>query len=233
MKRLIFILSFIPLLTFGQNSTQRFISVRGESEINIVPDKIELTITFSETENVKKENELQQKEAELIKLLKSFSIDLKKLTIDNFAANRYGYYSSSSSKVKMSKVFKLQLDNIAIVDSLIIKLFQTGANNVAVTNLQSDKLEETKLEATKIALDKATKKAEIMASHLNCSIGQILEISEFRPQIQTMMDKGEYFLQSKTVTAYGVNRVYDNEGEDIGIRKIRVIYIVDVKYEIK
>ena len=158
---------------------------------------------------------------------------MKKLTIDNFAANRYGYYSSSSSKVKMSKVFKLQLDNIAIVDSLIIKLFQTGANNVAVTNLQSDKLEETKLEATKIALDKATKKAEIMASHLNCSIGQILEISEFRPQIQTMMDKGEYFLQSKTVTAYGVNRVYDNEGEDIGIRKIRVAYIVDVKYELK
>jgi hypothetical protein len=41
-----------------------------------------------------------------------------------------------------------------------------------------------------------------------------------------MMDKGEYFLQSKTVTAYGVNRVYDNEGEDIGIRKIRVVYIV-------
>ena len=70
-------------MTFGQNSTQRFISVRGESEINIVPDKIELTITFSETENVRKENELQQKEAELIKLLRSFSIDLKKLTINN------------------------------------------------------------------------------------------------------------------------------------------------------
>jgi uncharacterized protein YggE len=229
MKHLILLFSIIPLLTFGQNPTQRYISVRGESEIDIVPDQIELTITYSETENIKKENELQQKEAELIILLKNFSIDLKKLTIDNFSANRYGYYTSSSNKVRMSKVFKLQLGNISIADSLIIKLFQTGANNVVVTNLQSDKLEETKLEATKIALDKATKKAEIMASHLNCSIGQILEISEFRPQIQTTMDKGD-FLQGK---AYGVNRLYDYEGEDIGIRKIKVVYIVDVKFELK
>ena len=233
MKHLILILCFIPILTFGQSSTQRFISIRGESEINIVPDKVELTITYSETENVKRENELQQKEKELIKLLKSFSIDLKELSIDNFAANRYGYYKSSSNKVRMSKVFKLQLDNIAIVDSLIISLFQIGANNVAVTNVQSDKLEETKLEATKIALDKAAKKAEIMASHLNCSLGQILEISEFRPQIQTMSEKGDYFLQFKDAMASGVNRVYDSEGEDVGIRKIRVSYIVDIKYELK
>lgn len=220
-------------MTFGQNSTDRFISVRGESEINIPPDKIELTITYSEAENIKKENELQQKEAELIKLLKGFSIDLKKLTIDNFAANRYGYYSSSSNRVRMSKIFKLQLDNIAVADSLIIKIFQTGANNVAVTNLQSDKLEETKLEATKIALDKATKKAEIMASHLNCSIGQILEISEFRSQIQTLRDKSDYFLKSNTVEAYGVNRSYNHENEDVGLRKIKVVYVVDVKYELK
>ena len=45
MKHLILILCLLPALTFGQNTTQRFISVRGESEINIVPDRIELTIT--------------------------------------------------------------------------------------------------------------------------------------------------------------------------------------------
>lgn len=232
MKLLILTLCILPILTFSQVNGQRFISVRGESEIDIVPDRIELTITFSETENIKKENELQQKEAELIKLIKSFSIDLKKLSIDNFAANRYGYSNSSSKKVRMSKVFKLQLDKIEIVDSLMIRLFVIGANNVAVTNLYSTNLEETKLESTKIALDKAKTKAQIMTVHSGCSLGQILEISENSPQIQTM-DKGEYFAQSKNVTAYGVNRVNDYEGEDIGIRKIRIRYMVDVKYELK
>ena len=232
MKLLILTLCILPLLTFSQVNGQRFISVRGESEIDIVPDRIELTISFSETENIKKDNELQQKEAELIALIKSFSIDLKKLSIDNFAASRYGYYGSSSKKVRMSKVYKLQLDKIEIVDSLMIKLFAIGANNVAVTNLHSAKLEEMKLESTKIALDKAKTKAQTMAAHSGCSLGQILEISENSPHIQTM-DKGEYFLQSKTVTAYGVNRINDYEGEDIGIRKIRIRYMVDVKYELK
>jgi len=231
MKQLILALSLLPLLTFGQINGQRFISVRGESEIDIVPDRIELTITFSETENVKKENELQQKEAELIKLVKNFSIDLKKLSIDNFVANRNGYYNSSN-KVRMSKVFKLQLDKIEIVDSLIIKLFEIGANNVAITNLHSNRLEEMKLESTKIALDKAKKKAEVMSEHSGYSIGQILEISEYSPQSQAM-DKDDYYLQSKTVAAYGVNRTVDYEGEDIGIRKIRIRYVVDVKYELK
>ena len=231
MKQLILALSLLPLLTFGQINGQRFISVRGESEIDIVPDRIELTITFAETENVKKENELQQKEAELIKLVKNFSIDLKKLSIDNFVANRNGYYNSSN-KIRMSKVFKLQLNKIEIVDSLIIKLFEIGANNVAITNLHSNRLEEMKLESTKIALDKAKKKAQIMSEHSGYSIGQILEISEYSPQSQAM-DKGEYYLQSKTVAAYGVNRTVDYEGEDIGIRKIRIRYVVDVKYELK
>jgi hypothetical protein len=232
MKQLIFALSLLPILTFGQINGQRFISVRGESEIDIVPDRIELTIIFSETENIKKENELQLKEAELISLLKNFSIDLKKLSIDNFIADRNGYYKSSSNKVRMSKAFKLQLDKIEIADSLMIKLFEIGANNVAVTNLHSNRLEEMKLESTKIALDKAKKKALIMSEHSGYSLGQILEISEYSPQIQAI-DEGSYFLQSKTVAAYGVNRTVDYEGEDIAIRKIRIRYAVDVKYELK
>lgn len=233
MKHLIFLLNLIPILTYGQTETQRFISVRGESEINIVPDRIELTITYSETENIKKDNELRHKETELIKLLRSFSIDLEKLTIDNFAGNRYGYYKSYSNKVRFSKVFKLQLDDIEVVDSLILKIFETGANNVAVTNLQSDKLEQTYLEATKLALDKATQKAEIMVSHLNCSIGKVIEVSEYKPKFHTSNEDEAFYLRSKSSTGFGIDRMISSEGENIGIRNIQVRYIVDVKYEIQ
>jgi hypothetical protein len=232
MRLLILTLCILPLLTFGQTNGQRFISVRGESEIDLAPDRIELTITFSETENIRKENELKLKEADLINLIKNFSIDLKNLSIDNFAANRYGYYNSSSNKVRMSKVFKLQLDKIEIFDSLMIKLFEIGAVNVAVTNLHSNRLEEMKIEATKIALDKAKKKAQTMAEHSGCSIGQILEIIEYSPQMEGM-DKSDNLRYSKTISAYGVNRSVDNEGEDVGVRKIRIRYMVDVKYELK
>ena len=53
------------------------------------------------------------------------------------------------------------------------------------------------------------------------------------PPIMTTSDNEVFYLQSKTGSANGVNRMYDYEGEDIGIRKIRVIDIVDVKYELK
>jgi hypothetical protein len=108
-KYLILIFSFLPILSFGQNEPQRFISVRGESEINITPDRIELTITYSETENIRKENELQQKEAELIKLLKTFSIDLKKLTIDNFAANKIMHDHTTFCIVHRAELLYLKL----------------------------------------------------------------------------------------------------------------------------
>jgi len=133
----------------------------------------------------------------------------------------------------MSKVFKLQLEKIEVVDAFIIKLFETGANNVVVTNLHSDKLEDTYLEAIKLALDKAKKKAELMASHLNSSIGQVIEISEYKPQIQALEKNEAFYLQSKTVSAYGIDRMISSDGENVGIRNIKVRYIVDVKYEIK
>lgn len=231
MRPIFLTLALLPLLVFGQNSAPKFICVRGESEINLTPDWIELTVTYSETENIKKENELQQKEADLINLLKNFSIDIKKLSVDNFNANRNGYYGSSN-KVRMVKVFKLQLDDIDIADSLILKLFEAGADNVSVTNLQSNRLEETRLDATKIALDKAKKKAEIMASHSASRLGQILEINEIHSTPFNGADAyRSYPFQS--FKAYGVNQMIDNNTEHIGIRKIRVKYAVDVKFELK
>lgn len=232
MKRtLILILSFMPLLAFGQNTVQRFILVRGESEINIVPDRIELSIFFSENEKLKGENKLKEKESELVKLLTEFSIDLKKMTVDNFIADRGFYYKSYWDRARMSKLYKLKLENLDIADSLIVRLLQIGADRVSVTDLQNDRIEETKLEAARIALDKAKKKAELMASHLNCSIGEVLEISEFRPQGSASIEINSW--DNKNISAYGANRVYDNGEEGIGIKKIKVVYVVDVKYELK
>lgn len=232
MRILLLALCFLPMLASGQTDGPRSITVRGESVIDIEPDRIDLTITFWETENLKKENELQIKEQEMIKLLKALSIDLKKLSIDNLAASRYGY-GSSSNKVRMSKVFILQLDKIELIDTLLLKLFEIGASNVSVTNLHSNKLEEMKLEATKIALDKAKVKAKTMAEHSGYAIGKIIEISEYTPETTELISRGNYEFQYRVGVASGVNRGVELDNQEIGIRKIRVRYIVDVKYELK
>lgn len=232
MKTAFIILALLPLFLIGQNSDQRIISVRGESEITLIPDKIELTITFSETENVKKENELLQKENQLKKLVKRLSIELKNLSIDNFAANRYGYYNSSSNKVRMSKTFKLQLENIDLADTLIIQLFEIGANYVAVTNLFSNKLEQIKLKSTKMAIDNAKMKAEIMALHSGNQLGRILEISEYNHKTHPYLKPNSYLLNSKLETTYNANQNYSNNNGNVEIRKIRIRFIVDITFEL-
>jgi len=230
MKKIVFLLLLVPYLSFTQTIDSKFVSVRGVSEKSIEPDWIELTIGFYETENVKRENELQIKENSLRKLIESFKIDLKYLKIDNFSAKRYGYYNSSSKKVRMSKSFKLQLTELDLADSLIIELFKIGANEVLVTDLHSDKLNEIKLEASKEALDNARKKAETMTNHIGVALGEVLEIKEYNPDCNTNLNGQHYPLYK---AAYNVSGGTVQKEGDIGVRKIKISYIIDVKYQIK
>ncbi len=227
MKKITFLLLFVPYLAFSQTSDLRFVSVRGVSEKYIEPDWLELTIVFNQTENIKKENELQLKESELKRTVKSFNIDLKYLKVDNFFAKRNAYYKSSSNKVRMSKSFKLHITDIDIVDSLIIELFKIGANEVLVTNLHNDKVEKIKLEAIKEALSNAKIKAETMTNYLGVSLGEVLEVKEYNPEYSISEKNNSRFKMS-----YGARGAVDTE-EGIGIRKIKIVYMIDVKYQIK
>ena len=233
MKKTFFLLLLIPYFTFSQTIDSKFVTVRGISEKNITPDWIELTIVFSETENIKRDNELEIKENDLKKLIKSFQIDFKDLKVDNFSAKRYGYYKSSSNKVRMSKSYKLKLTQIYLTDSLIIELFKIGANEVLVTNLHSNKLNEIKLEATKEALDNAKIKAETMADYIGVSLVEVLEIKEYNPEYRSGIFENNYAMRKSSVMMYNVaGGTVQTDGE-IGIRRIRIKYMVDVKYRIK
>ena len=228
MKKIVLLLLIIPTLIFSQEINQKFISVRGVSEKSITPDWIELEITFSETENVKKDNELQQKEKELKNLIKSFNIDLEHLKVYNFYAKRYNYYKSYSNKIRMSKSYKLKLNEINLADTLIIELFKIGANEVIVTNLHSDKIKDIRLEATKEALDNAKVKAETMVNYSGKTLGDILEIKEYNPECKP----GNYGRRSDVLykAAYNVSGGIVQKDGDIGVRKIKITYVVDVKY---
>ncbi len=229
MKKIAFILLIIPSLIFSQETDRKFIYVRGVAEKSITPDWIELEIIFSETENVKKKNELQQKEKELKKLVQSYNIDLKYLKIYNFYAKRNGYYNSSSKKVRMSKSYKLKLTEIDKADTLIIELFKIGANEVSVTNLHSDKIKEVKLEAAKEALDNAEIKAKTMVNYLGKKLGDVLEIKEYNPECK---QNGFGSRRELLYTAYNISGGTVQKAGDIGVRKIKLTYVVDVKYGI-
>jgi uncharacterized protein YggE len=231
MKNLFTFLLLIPCLSLAQSDSIRHIVVYGESNIEIEPDRIELTIIFTETENLRKENELQLKENELKSLIKTHNIGLDKLSVDYLAAtSQINYYKTSSNKFMVSKTFKLQLDKIELVDTLIRELFEIGANSVTVSNLDSDKLEDVKLDAIKNALERANKKAEAMVANMGLGLGQIVQMTELIPSVDNNVYNG--INVNKGIRAYGVNDAISIDNS-IGVRKITVRFQVKVKYEIK
>lgn len=229
MSKLLFSLSLLPHLVFAQNTTERSIKVLGKATKEIDPDEIELTILFAETENVKRENELK-------KFTSAYGISSEDLVIDNFTASRSGYYyKSSSSKVRLTKAYKLRLVNISIADELILKLFEIGADNVSVTNLFSEKTEQIKSEAITEALTYAKDKAELMAKHMGAELGKVILMEEYAPQSgHPNLSYDNFKMSEHAAWGYGaVSRARGASGEGIGIRKISIQYLVHVTFELK
>lgn len=235
MKKIIILFALIPNVLIAQDMTERTIKVLGKANKEIDPDEIELTILFAETENVKKENELEIKEKELKKLVTAYGIPPENLIIDNFTASRFGYYyKSSSSKIRLTKAYKLRIVNIEIVDELIIELFEVGADNVTVTNLLSEKTEQIKSEAIIEALENAKNKAELMVTHMGAELGKVISIEEFNPQFTPAYHYENLKLNEYSGMEYGnVSRSVGSFSTDIGIRKINVQYHVNVTFELE
>ena len=58
MKKYLLLLALLPLISFGQVTNEKTITVIGISEMDIEPDIITLSMTVKETENIKKESDI-------------------------------------------------------------------------------------------------------------------------------------------------------------------------------
>jgi len=226
MKRLLLLLAFMPLLSHAQSDFQRSITVLGEARREIDPDELELMIIFNEKENVKKENELTLKEIELKKLINSYGIPDGDLVIENFSASRFGSYKSVSTKILLSKAYKLRIVKIDTVDELINNLFEIGADNVTVWDLKSNEIKRTRSEVATEALDNARAKAELLAKHVGNELGRVLTIQEYTKPSAEAYEYDKLKFSTNTYTAYGAEA-------EVGIKRIVVSYAITVVFELK
>ena len=216
----------MPLLSHAQSDFQRSITVLGEARREIDPDELELMIIFNEKENVKKENELTLKEIELKKLINSYGIPDGDLVIENFSASRFGSYKSVSTKILLSKAYKLRIVKIDTVDELINNLFEIGADNVTVWDLKSNEIKRTRSEVATEALDNARAKAELLAKHVGNELGRVLTIQEYTKPSAEAYEYDKLKFSTNTYTAYGAEA-------EVGIKRIVVSYAITVVFELK
>ena len=88
MKKLLFILLLIPLITFGQNTNNdNIITVVGVADKEIEPDWVQLNMSAKDTEDTNKQSDVVKMENSILSFITSFEIDPKSFSIDRYSAN--------------------------------------------------------------------------------------------------------------------------------------------------
>ena len=242
MRRL-FLLLLLPLAQPGwaqqappAPAPPHTILVRGTAEQELEPEKLDLLLTYRFSDNVKESGRTQEQEQALQQVLKQAGIGPEKLVLEDLSASGYGGFSkTANSSVALTKVYRLSLDNPKILNDLIPRLVQTGADNLRVTNLENARLEAVKVEVAGRAAANARQKAQSAVKLAGGQLAGIVAMVEIRPGGPGSELLAEYQLGYDKKTKMGSA---DPAGETGGIftpslRKIKVQAVYDVVFEIK
>lgn len=235
MKKIIFILAFIPMISFGQTTkTDNAITVVGIAEKEIEPDWLILGMSTKETENIKKKSEIVTMENSILSFIISLGLDSSSFSIDRYSANTKHSYSASS-KYKLSKSYRLKIDDIALLDTIIAKCLESDMDNVYVNQIGHSQIDSIQNQVLVDALKSARLKADIISKTMGITLSKVISVNETYHVINNNIGSyqfDDYRLESVVVTAYGAQRK-GRAGSSLSFQKIQLKKTVIVKYEIE
>ncbi|GAB2960378.1 hypothetical protein GCM10027048_30080 [Hymenobacter coalescens] len=211
----------------------RTLAVRGTAFADVEPERVELLVTYRVADNVKDADKAKAQEQALLVALQSFGVPREKLVLDNLTAYGYGGFSKTyNANVSLTKVYRLTLDKPAVLNELIPRLVQTGADNVQVARLESSQLEARKQEVLSRALDNARQKAAQMARQLGQQLGAPLAVAEVVPGLT--LPAAEDTRSNYKLRGASLEEQADAAGSaPPNLRTIRVSSAVDAEFELK
>ncbi len=233
MKQIIIIVILLISTTVRAQNVEnnKYIEVTGTSEREIIPDKIELLVSIRESESIKKENELLQKEKQVLAVATKFNILPADIAIDQVAAYRYGYYKTNSNRYQFSKNYRITLKDISRLDSLIMGFLDAGAHQVRITKLSHKEFERFKSQAVQEAIASARSRAEEIARSLGLTLGKAIQVKEVEPKPVTPIDP-------YTPSLYAQQAIYAQQvimaempGDGPNIKTIQLKYGISIKFE--
>lgn len=235
MKKFLLILSLIPMISFGQiTNNEKVITVVGVADKDVEPDWIQLNMSAKETEDTNKESDVVKMENSVFSFITSLGLEPSCFSIDRYSANtKYSY--SKASKFKLSKSYKLRIENKNLLDTIIAKCFDSGMDNINVNQIGHSKIDSLQNIVLQEALISAKNKANLIAKTMGVNLGKVVSVNETyhvtnnRPGSYQFND---YQLDEVVVTGYGTaNRT--RVGSSLSLSKIQLNKTVIAKYEIQ
>lgn len=189
------------------------------------PEKAELLLTYHFSDNVKDADRAREQQKNLLAVLRDFAIAPEKLTVYNVSASSSGgVYKVANATVFLTKQYKLVVEKPFIMDELIPKLIQSGADRVEAISLISSKLADFRLQVISKALADARTKAQYVARQMGTSVGKVYSVTEIVPAAS----RSETDLPSLyKMQAYAERQ----DQQEVSLRKIIVRANFSVEYE--
>jgi len=196
MKRLLTLAIFcliLPSTAFAQRDTQnnlRTITVTGESQVNVVPDTIIISIGVEAGGDTA--TEARDKEAVLVKsvmnVVKELHIDPRQIQSEaleiNLVKPQYTggwqilYDSNEPKKYGARQIFTCTLNDVSDLTPLVTQVLEVGAIKILGVEYRTSKLRKYRDQARAMAVKAAKEKAVAMAAELDQKIGKPRSITE-------------------------------------------------------
>jgi uncharacterized protein YggE len=157
------------------------ISVTGDAQINVVPDKVQITLGVETTEeslaDAKSSNDTRV--AKILALAQSFKIDAKDVQTDYISVQpRYDNSPLHIIGYTVRKTVVVTLRDMSKFDDLLSSGIDTGANVVQGVQFLTSDLRKYRDQARELAIKAAREKADAMAAALGQKAGKALTITE-------------------------------------------------------
>lgn len=233
MKRwtlLLLCLSWLIGPLWAQVPQPRRVVVRGIAQQDLEAERAELLLIYRASDNVKDGDRAKEQQARLAAVLRDFGIPADKLTVNNLSAYGWGGFSKvGNSSVSLTKEYRLVIEKPAILDELIPKLVQSGADNVAVSNLESSRLDAFRLEVMGKALADARNKAQFLAQQAGAKLGPVQAVQEVVPSASPGPERETDLYKMRGAARLDEMGAEPNSSP-VNLRKIRVRVRLDVEY---
>lgn len=234
MKRFIVFMSCLccGLVTMvAQNPYEHlpYVEVRGESELEIVPDEIYLNILIQESDAKTKKIKVEQVEKNMYDVLKRIGIDTNNLMVKD-QSSEFRNSLLRTQQIETSKQYSLKLASAMEVAQVFQKLEGIGISNINIEKVNHSKMSQYEQEVKINAAKNAKEKAMGLAQAVGQEIGKALFIQELSSNYGTPLYRSAGGLM-KTAT---MNDSFSEEAAvNIEFEKIKLEYRVFARFELK
>jgi uncharacterized protein YggE len=165
-----------PTLLFSQGtSKEHYIVVNGYSEMEVPPNRLILSLSVSNNENLKKESSSVNMENNIVKFLQSIGIAKENFTVDKFSMSDPNIISS---KTAIKKDYHLVLDKPSLLDTIVVQCMRLGIDYIYIKEIKHTRMDSLQNILIIRAVNNAKSKAQLIANQLNLNLGKAIEISE-------------------------------------------------------